>query len=138
LNLQEKLIESSRSKKQYGLTPDKKSEDDLASGKRRGSFSGHLLIQEEVQPNPTYACISDQGEVILVQLSNLYSTMNKLTYLDSPAIGIYANDELNQFFVICESLNIFIFNRKSLVLERKADFKFALNALMVNETIEYL
>jgi hypothetical protein len=64
--------------------------------------------------------------------------MNKLHYLDSPAIGVYANDELNQYFVLCESLNLFIFNKKSLVLERKADFKFALSALMINEIIEYL
>jgi len=50
-------------------------------------------MTDEAQPNPTYACISDQGEVILVTLSNLYSQMQKLHGLDKPAIGVYSNDE---------------------------------------------
>jgi hypothetical protein len=33
---------------------------------------------------------------------------------------------------------MYIYNKKSNVLERKADYKFAINALMIRETVEYL
>ena len=33
---------------------------------------------------------------------------------------------------------MFVFNKKSLLLERRADFKFALSALFIRESVEYL
>lgn len=64
--------------------------------------------------------------------------MHKLHGLDKPALGVYSNEEMNQYYVLTESLHMFVYNKKSFVLERKADFKFALNVLMINETMEHL
>lgn len=33
---------------------------------------------------------------------------------------------------------MFMFNKKSFILERKGDFKFAMDVLFLKETIEYL
>lgn len=58
--------------------------------------------------------------------------------MDSKAIGVYSNDELSQYYILTDKLNFFIFNKKSLILERRADFKFAISALYIKETVEYL
>jgi hypothetical protein len=57
--------------------------------------------------------------------------MHKLHGLDSKPIGIYTNDEQNQYYVITDTLNMFVFNKKSLVMERKGDFKFAVSVLFL-------
>lgn len=64
--------------------------------------------------------------------------MMKLTGLDTECIGIYTNEILQQYYILTESLNFFIFNKKSNTLERRADFRYALNILMIKETVEYL
>lgn len=45
---------------------------------------------------------------------------------------------MNQYYVLTDKLNFFIYNKKSCILERRADFKFALNSLYIRETLEYL
>ena len=69
-------------------------------GKKRNSFTGMLMLHQEAKSNPAYACVSDHGEVILIQLSNLFSSIRKLHGLDSPAIGVYSNEEINQYYVL--------------------------------------
>lgn len=64
--------------------------------------------------------------------------MTKLHGIDAKAIGVYSNDELNQYYVLTENLNFFIFNKNSCILERKADYKFAINSLLIKETYEHL
>lgn len=58
--------------------------------------------------------------------------------MDSKAVGVYSNDELNQYYILTENLNFYIYNRKSHILERKCDFKYAINSLYIRETVEYL
>lgn len=64
--------------------------------------------------------------------------MNKLHGMDSKAIGVYQNDEMNQYYVLTENLSFYIFNKTSYILERKADYKFAINSLLIRETYEHL
>jgi len=75
---------------------------------------------------------------MILQISNLNSSINKLQGLESKAIGVYSNEEMNQYYVLTEKLNFFIFNKKSHMLERKCDFKYAMSALYIKETVEYL
>lgn len=64
--------------------------------------------------------------------------MQRIHGLDSEAIGVYVNEELNQYYVLTEKLSIFVYNRNSLALERKSDFHYALNVLSINELLESL
>ena len=64
--------------------------------------------------------------------------MHKLHGLDSKPIGVYSNDDLNQYYVLTDTLNMFTYNKKSLIMERKGDFKFAINTLYLKQTLEYL
>jgi hypothetical protein len=64
--------------------------------------------------------------------------MTKLCGLDSEAIGIYTDDVLGQYFILTNNLNFYIFNKRSNILERRADFRYAMNILMIKETVEYL
>lgn len=75
---------------------------------------------------------------MILTLSTLATSLQKLHGLDSKAIGVYLNEELSQYYVLTEKLNIFVYNKKSMVLERRADFKFAMNILYIKEAVEYL
>lgn len=66
------------------------------------------------------------------------ASLTKLHGLDSPAIGVYLNQELSHFYVLTEKLSLYVYSRKSLVLERKADFKFAMDVLFIREAVDFL
>ncbi|CDW82512.1 wd g-beta repeat-containing protein [Stylonychia lemnae] len=140
--LQEKILGINHHNlfRSHTISAERKSEfEDYSTQKRRGSFQGQNFADEYFQTHlSTYACISDDGSVLVLQISNLNSTLNKLQGMDSKAVGVYSNDELNQYYILTEKLNFYIYNRKSHILERKCDFKYAINSLYIKETVEYL
>jgi hypothetical protein len=64
--------------------------------------------------------------------------MTKLTGLDSQAIGVYSDEEQQQYYVLSDNLNFYVYNKKSLYMERRLDFNFAINVLLIKETYEML
>jgi hypothetical protein len=64
--------------------------------------------------------------------------MHKFIFLDSEVIGVYQDDELQQIYFLTEKLSFYAYNAKSWTLERKADYKYAINVLQIKETIDYL
>eukprot|EP00347_Sterkiella_histriomuscorum_P013779 403363397 len=130
IKLQEKVLNS-----QKVTTLDKNTDE--------ASFQGvnyqQQLNSKAPQPPPTYACISEDGMIMILHLSTLACSLHKLHGIDSKAIGVYSNEELSQYYVLTEKMmNIFVYNKKSLVLERKSDYKFAMSVLFIREAVEYL
>jgi len=49
--------------------------------------------------------------------------------MDSETIGAYQDEDLSQVYFLTEKLTFYAFNKHSLALERKSDYKYAINTL---------
>ena len=130
VKLQERVITAKQT--QAGSTFEKKQDEEQ-------SFQG-MNHQAELNTHQEsiYACLSSDGMVLILQLSPMSASLTKLHGLDSLAIGVYLSQELSHYYVLTDSLQLFVYSKKSLVLERKADFKYAMSVLLIREAVDFL
>ena len=58
--------------------------------------------------------------------------------MDSETIGAYQDEDLSQVYFLTEKLTFYAFNKHSLALERKSDYKYAINTLQIAESVDYI